>query len=132
MANTPSAPYSVANGTANDFEEARKQATRFQLPFDPLDTLPDDPELWAQLPLETLVRFACVPIRREGERLILAFGGLDDLLKVDEAEFHLDRPIDAVVAPRSRVEEALKRHRGGEILLEQASESLKLQLVAED
>jgi type IV pilus assembly protein PilB len=132
MAETHSPLRAVANGAAGDFEEARRQAARFQLPFDPLDALPDDPELWAQVPLETLVRFTCVPVGREGARLILAFGGLDDLLKVDEAEFHLDRPIDAVVAPRSRVEEALKRHRGGEILLEQASESLKLQLVADD
>jgi len=122
----------AANGAASDFEDAQRQAARFQLPFDPLDTLPDDLELWAQVPLETLVRFGCVPVGREGERLILAFGGLDDLLKVDEAEFQLGRPIDAVVAPRSRVEETLKRHRGGEILLEQASESLKLQLVADD
>jgi type IV pilus assembly protein PilB len=36
------------------------------------------------------------------------------------------------VAPEARVAEVLKRHRGGEILLEQASESLRLQLVADD
>ena len=78
------------------------------------------------------MRFACVPVRREGGRLVLAFGGLDDLGRVDEAEFHLQRPIEAVVAPASRVAELLKRHRGGEILLEQASEALKLQLLADD
>jgi len=36
------------------------------------------------------------------------------------------------VAPAARVSELLKRHRGGEILLEQASEGLRLQLVADD
>jgi type IV pilus assembly protein PilB len=51
---------------------------------------------------------------------------------VDELEFHLGRPIEAVVAPASRVSELLKRHRGGELLLEQASEGLRLQLVGDD
>ena len=37
-----------------------------------------------------------------------------------------------MVAPAGRVAAALKRHRGGELLLEQASESLRLQLVADD
>ncbi len=78
------------------------------------------------------MRFGCVPVGREGGRLRMAFGGLDDLARVDEAEFHLGVPIEAVVAPASRVSDMLKRHRGGEILLEQASEPLRLQLVAED
>src|SRR5687768_9776249 len=115
-----------------DAETARRQAELTGLPFDPLETLPDDPELWAEAPLELMVRFVCVPVGREGSRLVLAFGGLDDLLKVDEAEFHLGRPIEAVVAPRGRVELALKRHRGGDVLLEQASEPLRLQLVADE
>jgi type II secretory ATPase GspE/PulE/Tfp pilus assembly ATPase PilB-like protein len=115
-----------------DLDHARRQAESQQLPFHPLDDVPDDPELWAEAPLELMVRFGCVPVGREGRRLVVAFGGLDDLLKVDELEYLLARPIEAVVAPRRRVEEALRRHRGGEILLEQASEPLRLQLVAED
>ena len=115
-----------------DAEQARRQAEILGLPFDPLDRPPDDAELWAEAPLELMVRFVCVPIGREGSRLVLAFGGLDDLLKIDEAEFHLGRPVEAVVAPRGRVELALKRHRGGDVLLEQASEPLRLQLVADE
>jgi type IV pilus assembly protein PilB len=111
--------------------EAR-QAEALRLPFDALDHPVDDPTLWAEVPLELMVRYACVPIGREGARLVLAFGGLDDLLKLDEIEFLLARPIEAVVAPRRRVEDLLRRHRGGEMLLEQASEPLRLQLVTED
>jgi type II secretory ATPase GspE/PulE/Tfp pilus assembly ATPase PilB-like protein len=121
----PAAPSEPSPGS----EPARRQAEALQLPFHPLDVLPEDPGLWSEAPLELLVRFVCVPVGREGERLVLAFGGLDDLRRVDELEYLLSRPIEAVVAPRRRVEEALKRHRGGEVLLEQASESLRLQLV---
>ncbi len=111
---------------------ARAQAKALRLPFDPLDEAPEDPGLWSEVPLELLVRFACVPVGRDGRRLVLAFGGLDDLLKVDELEFLLERPIDAVVAPADRVAALLRRRRGGEVLLEQASEGLRLQLLAED
>jgi type IV pilus assembly protein PilB len=113
-------------------EQARRQAAALHLPYDPLDPAVDDPALWAQAPLELLVRFGCVPVAQNGARLVLAFGGLDDPLKIDEIEFLLGRPVEAVVAPADRVAQALKRHRGGDLLLEQASEPLRLQLVSED
>jgi len=63
---------------------------------------------------------------------VLVFGDLPDLQKIDDLEFLLERPIEAVVAPAQRVAAALRRHRGGEVFLEQASESLRLQFVADD
>ena len=129
---TPARAASPPAASESDAEQARRQAGRLQLPFDTLDSPPDDASLWAETPLELLVRFGCVPVGREDGRLVLAFGGLDDFARVDEAEFHLGRPIEPVVAPAGRVAELLKRHRGGELLLEQASEGLRLQLVADD
>jgi type II secretory ATPase GspE/PulE/Tfp pilus assembly ATPase PilB-like protein len=101
---------------------------------DPLELLdrPDDPSVWSEVPLELLVRYSCVPLRREGERIVLAFASLDDPEKIDELEFLLERPIEAVLAPAERVSLLLRRHHGGEVLLEQASEGLRLQLVADD
>ena len=124
----------AASGPAapSDALLAEDKAASLRLPFEPLDSLPDDASLWEGVPLELMVRHGCVPVRRDGGRLVLAFGGLEDVLEVDEVEFHLGRPIDAVVAPRSRVAEVLKRHRGGELLLERAGESLRVQLVGDD
>jgi type IV pilus assembly protein PilB len=102
------------------------------LPLEPLDRAPEDPTLWSEVPLELLVRYSCVPVRREGERIVLAFALLDDPVKVDELEFLLERPVEAVLAPPERVAALLRRHRGGEILLEQASEGLRLQLLGDD
>jgi type IV pilus assembly protein PilB len=103
-----------------------------ELPREPLDDAPDDPALWAEVPLELLVRYGCVPLRREGERIVLAFGAPFDETKLDEIEFQLERPVEAVLAPAERVAAVLRRHKGGELLLEQASEGLRLQLVVED
>jgi type IV pilus assembly protein PilB len=128
-------PAAVPPGTgdeADDVRRAQQQAAEWRLPFEPLPQLADESELWAELPLDLLVRFGCVPIGRKGRRLVLAFGDLDTIQKVDELEFLLGAPIDAVVAPASRVAQALRRRRGGEVLLEQASESLRLQLVSDE
>src|SRR5262249_55712713 len=104
-----------------------QRAEALRLPYDPLDRAPDDPALWGEAPLEVLVRFGCVPLRRDGARLVLAFGDLDDLARVDDAEFFLGRPIEAVVAPADRVAALLQPHRRGDILLEPASDALRLQ-----
>jgi hypothetical protein len=96
---TPARAASPPAASESDAEQARRQAGRLQLPFDTLDSPPEDASLWAETPLELLVRFGCVPVGREDGRLVLAFGGLDDFTRVDEAEFHLGRPIEPVVAP---------------------------------
>ncbi|MFN8092455.1 MAG: GspE/PulE family protein [Vicinamibacteria bacterium] len=111
--------------------DAQALAERLSLPFAPLDDAPDD-ALWSEAPLELLVRYGCVPVGREGARLGLAFGSLEDPGRLDELELLLERPVEAAIAPADRVSALLKRHRGGEILLEQASEGLRLQLVADD
>jgi type II secretory ATPase GspE/PulE/Tfp pilus assembly ATPase PilB-like protein len=113
-------------------ERARRQAAAWRLPYEPLIRHQDDDALWADIPLDLMARFGCVPVGRSGRRLVLAFGDLADLHKLDDVEFLLGRPIDAVVAPEPRVAQVLKRRRGGELLLEQAGEPLRLQLVSED
>jgi type IV pilus assembly protein PilB len=102
------------------------------VPFEPLDPLPDDPSVWADVPLELMVKHQCVPIRRDGGRLVLAFSSVEDVLAIDEVEFHLGRPIEAVRAPHARIGEILRRHKGGDLVLERAGESLRVQLVRDD
>jgi type II secretory ATPase GspE/PulE/Tfp pilus assembly ATPase PilB-like protein len=124
-------PAAVPSDRADE-ERARARAEELLLDYEPLDTPPTDPELWGEVPLELLVRYSCVPVGRAGERLVLAFGALEEPTQLDELEFLLERPIEAVVSPAGRVAALLRRHRGGELLLEQASEGLRLQFVDED
>jgi type II secretory ATPase GspE/PulE/Tfp pilus assembly ATPase PilB-like protein len=128
----PRAGIGPALGRGDELAEARGLAESLHLPLETLEAPPADPSLWGEVPVELLVRYSCVPLRREGQRLVLAFCGLEELRRVDELEFLLERPIEAVVAPAERVAALLRRHRGGEVLLEQASEGLRLQLLGED
>jgi len=121
-----------ATAPAADAGRARERAEALGVPWNDLASPDPDPALWQEVPLEVLVRFGCVPVERRGEVLVLAFGGLEDEERVEDVEFHLGRPVEAQAAPADRVAELLKRHRGGEVLLERASESLRLQLVHDD
>jgi type IV pilus assembly protein PilB len=132
LSDLPVRPAAPSLAARDGRERARTLAEGLRLPFEPLDDPPADESLWSEAPLELLVRFTCVPVGREGRRLVVAFGGLDDLRKADEMEFLLDRPIDVVVAPADRVAALLRRHRGGDVLLDQASEGLRLQLLGDD
>jgi type IV pilus assembly protein PilB len=117
---------------SGDAERARRQAASWHVPFEPLADVDFESELWAEVPLELMARFGCVPVARRGRRMVIAFGDLSDIQKADELEFLLGFAIEPVVAPESRVSDMLKHRRGGELLLEQAGESLKLQLVGDD
>ena len=132
MADAKPVPSKASLNGRSDEDKARSNAEALGLPFEPLDATPPDPELWGEVPLDLLVRYSCVPVGREGQRIVLAFGALEDPTDLDELEFLLERPIEAVVAPAGRVATILKKHRGGELLLEQASEGLRLQFVGED
>jgi type II secretory ATPase GspE/PulE/Tfp pilus assembly ATPase PilB-like protein len=132
MGDTEGLPPTGALNGHSDEEKARARADELGLPYEPLEATPTDPGLWGEVPLELLVRYSCVPVGREGERIVLAFGALEDPASLDELEFLLERPVEALVAPADRVSALLKRHRGGELLLEQASEGLRLQFVGED
>ena len=132
MADAKPVPSVASPNGRSDEDKARSNAEALGLPFEPLDRTPPDPDLWGEVPLELLVRYSCVPVGREGQRIVLAFGALEDPTDLDELEFLLERPIEAVVAPAGRVAAILKKHRGGELLLEQASEGLRLQFVGDD
>src|SRR5262245_1465671 len=116
---------------AND--TAAQHARSLRLPFVSLDHDAADDALFQGLNLETLVRFNCVPYARFGPRLVLAFAPPLTLERISEAEFAMGRPIDAVIATAQDVAEALRRKRGGEMMLDKAREGLASDLdVAED
>ncbi len=125
------APGAPAAGAASP-DHGEEAADARGYPFESLDTPSDDPRLWSKVPLELLVRYSCVPVRMNGSRLLLAFSNLDDPGQIDDLEYQLGQPIDAAIAPGQRVSEVLKLHRGGEMLLRQATDSLRLELVDED
>jgi hypothetical protein len=79
-----------------------------------------------------MFRYEFLPYRREGARLVLVMADPTDIPVVDELSLILQTPVQPAVGTPSAIQEALKRSQGTQRVLEQASESFKIQLLRDD
>ena len=132
---TLSGPESTA---ANELEpklqiaEARRRAARLGYPFANLDAFREDVSAWQQIPMDSILRYRVVPLREEGESLVIAVGEPAHYRELDELERGLGRPLVIEVAAPFQIEEILARNRTSSFLLDKASEELKLEIISDD
>jgi len=115
-----------------ELEHARKLAARYRLEFIEMDTFRIDQELFRSIPAELMLRYGFVPYRRDGKTLVIVVSDPTDLPMIDELGQLLGTPIRAMVGPRSAIESILKKSESSQRVLEEATESLKLQLLKEE
>jgi type II secretory ATPase GspE/PulE/Tfp pilus assembly ATPase PilB-like protein len=113
-------------------ETARALAARYRLEFVDVASFAPDPEILKSVPVELMFRYNFLPYRREGERLVLVMADPANIPVVDELSLLLQTPIQPAVGAPSAIQEALKRGQGTQRVLEQASESFKIQLLRDD
>jgi len=120
----------LAHGTEE--EQARALAARYRLEFVDVTSYAPDPEILKSVPVDLMFRYNFLPYRREGERLVLVMADPTDIPVVDELSLLLRTPVQPAVGTPSAIQEALKRSQGTQRVLEQASESFKIQLIRDD
>jgi type IV pilus assembly protein PilB len=127
-------PDAAAEALASTSEEeaARELAARSGLEFVDVASFAPDPEILKAVPVELMFRYTFLPYRREGQRLVLVMADPTDIPVVDELSLILQTPIQPAVGTPSAIQEALKRGQGTQRVLEQASESFKIQILRED
>ena len=113
-------------------QRARELAQRYSLQFVDVRSFAPDPEILQSVPADLMFRYNFLSYRRENGRLVLVMADPADLPVVDELGVILGTSIQPAVGAASAIQEALKRGQGTQRVLEQASESFKLQLVRED
>jgi type IV pilus assembly protein PilB len=113
-------------------EAARALATRYRLEFVDVASFAPDPEILKSVPVELMFRYNFLPYRREGERLVLVMADPANIPVVDELSLLLQTPVQPAVGAPSAIQEALKRGQGTQRVLEEASESFKIQLLRDD
>ena len=111
---------------------ARDLARRYELEFVDVASFAPDPEILQSVPADLMFRYNFLPYRREAGRLVLVMADPTDLPVVDELAGLLQTPVQPAVGAPGAIQEALKRGQGTQRVLEQASESFKLQLLRED
>jgi type IV pilus assembly protein PilB len=113
-------------------ERARALAARYGLEYVDVAHFAPDPEILQSVPVELMFRYNFLPYRRESGRLVLVMADPTDLPVVDELSLLLQTPVQPAAGSPTAIQEALKRGQGTQRVLEQASESFKIQLVRDD
>ena len=123
-------PTAPPAGDAGDEETAaRALAARYRLEYVDVGSFAPDPEILKSVPVELMFRYNFLPYRREGARLVLVMADPTDIPVVDELSLLLQTPIQPAVGTPRAIQEALKRGQGTARVLEEASESFKIQIL---
>ncbi len=122
----------AALGSPSEEAAARALAARYRLEYVDVASFAPDPEILKSVPVELMFRYNFLPYRREGDRLVLVMADPTDIPVVDELSLLLQTPVQPAVGTPSAIQEALKRGQGTTRVLEQASESFKIQILRED
>jgi type II secretory ATPase GspE/PulE/Tfp pilus assembly ATPase PilB-like protein len=121
-----------AAADAREEQEARALAARYQLDFVDVRSFAPDPEILQSVPVELMFRYTFLPYHRVADRLVLVMADPTDLVVVDELSALLRTMVQPAAGAASAIQEALKRSQGTQRVLEQASESFKIQVVNTD
>src|SRR5262245_38380535 len=111
---------------------ARELAVRYRLEFVDVTSFSPDPDILKSVPVELMFRYNFLPYRREGGRLVLVMADPTDIPVVDELSLLLRTVVKPAVGTPSAIQEALKRSQGTQRVLEEASESFKIQLLRDE
>jgi type II secretory ATPase GspE/PulE/Tfp pilus assembly ATPase PilB-like protein len=125
---TPPIPAVGASALAEE-AVSRSLAERLDLQFIDVASFAPDPQILQSVPVDLMFRYNFLPYREERGRLVLVMADPSDLTVIDDLAILLGRRIQAAVGTPSAIGEALKRGQGSQRVLEQASESLVMQIV---
>src|SRR3954471_24906799 len=97
-----------------------------------MDEFRIDQELFRSIPADLMLRYGFVPYRRDGRSLVIVVSDPTDLPMIDEVAVQLAAPIRVAVGTRSAIEALPKQSESSQRVLEEATESFKIQLLRED
>lgn len=121
----------LADGLISADVLAKNLAEQFGMDFVDLQGFRIDEQLLSSFPPDIMYRFNFVPLEQDGVTLVVAIADPTDVVKLDELEILLDRPIIIKIASLSQISQVLKHGEGTSRVLKEVSEDFMLQLVTE-
>src|SRR5438093_552305 len=122
----------ILENKEKDRAAAKQLAERYRYEFVDLKGSHLDLELFHSIQVDLMFRYNFVPLRLEGNALVVAMADPSDLVVVDEVSALLGRPLVIKVAPLSEIQDLLKKSESSQRMLEEATEGFKLDLIRED
>ena len=115
-----------------EVRRARRLAERYRLEFVDMVTFQIDNELFRTIPADLMLRYGFVPLRRDGQVLVIVVSDPTDLPMIDELSLLLGNPIKVTVGSASAIRAMLTKSESSQRVLEEATESFQMQLLKED
>src|SRR5260370_938982 len=118
-----------------EMKAAKELARRYRLPF--VDLLPPDREspidygLFAEVPVDLMVRHPFVPLKRDPKGLHIAMADPTDLERLDDLSSPLHTRIVAYVATAGAVEVVLRKGAPTQRVLQEAASGRRISLARE-
>lgn len=132
---TPNGAATASEHEPPEVRTAKDLARRYRLPF--VDILPRDQESpidyeqFNQIPVDLMVRYQFLPLKRDGKGLHLAMADPTDLDRLDELAGALHARIIPYVATAGAIEVVLRRGDATQRVLQEAASGFRISLVRE-
>ncbi|HEY7160486.1 MAG TPA: GspE/PulE family protein, partial [Acidobacteriota bacterium] len=116
------------------FEEqnAKTLAERYRLEFIELKDFQIDHSLFRSIPVDLMFRYNFVPFKKEKDILYVVVADHSNILMVDDLELQLGIRIRMLVGTQSAIQDVLKKSESSQRVLEEATETFRMQVVRED
>jgi type IV pilus assembly protein PilB len=114
---------------AEESEQARTLAARYGFEYVDLTQHRIDNDLFRQVPFELMLRYEFIPDRELEGRLSIVMVDPSNVVRLDELELQLGRPIEARVGTKALIEEILQKSESAQRVLDEATEDFRMQLV---
>jgi type IV pilus assembly protein PilB len=121
----------IREGFLTEEEVTRALAEQFGLEYIDLQDFRMDEAIVNSIPSDATYRYNFIPLELLGESLVLAVSDPTDILKLDDIEMLLGRPIIVKLATELAISQLLKKGEGTSRVLKEVSEDFMLQLVQE-
>lgn len=121
----------IADGLISEEALARALAEQFGIEFIDLKDFKVDETILSTFPPDIMYRYHFVPLEEQGEALAVAISDPTDVIRLDELELLLARPLVLKIAAESEIGNFLKKGEGTSRVLREVSEDFMLQLVTE-
>jgi type IV pilus assembly protein PilB len=121
----------VREGFVSGEELALALAEQFNLTYSDLADFRMNEEILNTLPPEAIYRFRFVPLEMTPDYLVVAVSDPSDVIKLDELELLIDRPLQIRIASEAAISSVLQAGEGARRMLREVSEDFMLQLVKE-
>jgi len=115
-----------------EVKQAQHLADRYRLEYVDMDQFRIDQALFRTIPADLMLRYGFVPHRREEDSLVIVVSDPTDLPMIDELSLLLGTRITATVGTPSAIELILKKSENSQRVLDEATESFKIQLIREE